>query len=303
MRITKKAFSAVLIFCVIMLFGGCSVGKTEISPPFFEITLPDSGGRAYLLGTMHVGTSNTVYPKAVYNRLDMSSELAVEIDLIELDNDKNRVNNALKLLECQGETARQFMGDDYAEIKDFFSEIKLYSGVFDHYIPAMWSAQLSNRVASDCGYKARYGTDRIMLAYAKKKNIPIVELESVEEQYSMNASESRALQVYSLLESVRCGYDEQKRQLRELYNAWSSNNEAKLRAMLDDQDIPDELTEDYDEYYNLMYTERQRKMADYIFTEIENGNTVFIAVGAMHCYAEPSILDFLEEKGCVITEV
>lgn len=303
MKTTKKLLSAIIIFCVVMLLCGCSAGKTEIYPPFFEITHPDYGSKAYLLGTMHVGTAKSVYPRSIYQALDRSSALAVEVDLIELDNDQKRVNKALKLLECQGETARQFMGDDYEEIKGFFKKINLYSGAFDHYIPAMWSAQLSNRIAADCGYKARYGTDREMLAYAKKNGITIIELESVEQQYSVNAAEPRALQVYSLLEAARCGYDEQQRQLRELYTAWSTNDGAALKAMLDDQDIPGELAEDYAEYYKAMYTDRQRKMANYIASQIESGNTVFTAVGAMHCYAEPSILDFLEEKGFVISEV
>lgn len=302
MRINRKPIFLILI-CTIFLFCGCAAPKTIVYPPFFKITDPESGGTVYLLGTMHVGAANTVYPDEVYRALDESAVLAVEVDLLALDADQDRLLEAMKLLECQGETARQFMGEDYNEIKDFFKSRHIYTGAFDHYIPALWSAQLSNKIASDCGYESRYGTDRAMLSYAKKNGIPIIELESVEEQYRMNAAEPRELQVYSLLESARTDYDEQKRQLQALYNAWSTHDLNTIEQMLSDSGVPESLAEQYAEYYDAMYTDRQRKMADYISSALESGGTVFVAVGAMHCCAEPDILDFLSEKKLEVLDI
>lgn len=302
MRINRKPIFLILI-CAIALFCGCAAPETRAYPPFFKITDPESGGTAYLLGTMHVGAANTVYPDEIYRALDESDVLAVEVDLIALDENRDRLLEAMKLLECQDETARQFMGGDYNEIKDFFKNRHIYTGAFDHYIPALWSAQLSNKIASDCGYESRYGTDRAMLSYAKKNGIPIIELESVEEQYKMNASEPRELQVYSLLESARTDYGEQKRQLQALYTAWSTHDLNTIEQMLSDSGVPESLAEQYTEYYDAMYTDRQRKMADYISSSLESGGTVFVAVGAMHCCAEPDILDFLSEKSLEILDI
>lgn len=302
MRINRKPIFLILI-CAVALFCGCSASETRVYPPFFKITDPESGGTAYLLGTMHVGAANTVYPDEIYRALDESDVLAVEVDLIALDADRDRLLNAMKLLECQGETARQFMGGDYNEIKDFFKSHHIYTGAFDHYIPALWSAQLSSKIASDCGYESRYGTDRAMLYYAKKNDIQIVELESAEEQYKMNAAEPRELQVYSLLESARTDYDEQKRQLQALYTAWSTHDLSTIEQMLSESVVPESLAEQYAEYYDAMYTDRQRKMADYISSALESGGTVFVAVGAMHCCAEPDILDFLSEKNLEILDI
>ncbi len=301
----RKIFSLILI-CAVMLFSGCSeifAPENNVTPPFFMITDPESGNVAYLLGTMHTGLANTVYPDDIYTVLGDCSALAVEIDLFALEADQKRLSEAMALLECDGENARDFMGDDYAEIKRFFQKIRLYNSAYDRYIPAMWSAQLSNKLAADCGYDSRYGTDRAMLSYAKQNGIDIVELETVEEQYGMNAAEPRNLQTYMLLEMARTDYEEQKQVLRELYAAWSTNDASAIKAMLAEEEVPDELSDEYDEYYNAMYTDRQRKMADYIASALENGDMVLVAVGAMHCYAEPSILDFLDEKGYIISDV
>lgn len=299
----KKILSLILI-CAITLFCGCGGAReNRVSPPFFKITDTESGGAAYLLGTMHVGLANTVYPDEVYAALDSSSALAVEIDLLALEADQKRLSEAMKLLECKGETAGEFMGENYAEIKKFFKKRGMYNAAYERYIPAMWSALLSNKLASDCGYESRYGTDRALLAYAKKNGIAITELETVEEQYGMNAAEPRALQIYILLDSARTDYATQKQQLRDLYAAWSTHDGAAIERMLNDEDIPSELAADYAEYYAAMYTERQRSMAEYIGSAISGGDTVFVAVGAMHCYAEPDILDFLTDKGYTISEV
>lgn len=302
----KKIISLTLISAIfaVTLLSGCSAApENKVAPPFFMITDPESGKSAFLLGTMHVGLANTVYPDEIYTALGDSDALAVEVDLFALEADQKRLSDAMSLLECQNETARDFMGGDYDEIKQFFQERRLYNAAYDHYIPAMWSAQLSNKLAADCGYKSRYGTDRAMLSYAKQNSIEIAEIETVEEQYSMNAAEPRELQTFMLLESARTDYEEQKRLLRELYSAWSTNDGAAFKAMLAAEDVPGELADEYAEYYDAMYTNRQRKMADYIDTAIKSGNMVFAAVGAMHCYAEPSILDFLSEKGYIISNV
>lgn len=299
----RKNLSLILSCALILtavLLTGCGASENKVSPPFFKITSPN-GGTAYLLGTMHVGLPNTVYPDEVYTALDTCSELAVEVDLIEVEKDQLRVSSAMKLLECRDKDVREIMGDSYGEIKSFFQEIRLYNLAYERYIPAVWSSMLSSKLASDCGYESKYGTDRALLSYAKKKKIDVVELESIEEQYSMNAAEPEELQVYILLNSARTDYEEQKRQLHELYTTWSTNS--SLDGLLSDDDIPDELADEYAEYYKAMYTDRQRKMADYIDEKLQNGDTVFVAVGAMHCFAEPDILDFLAEKGYKIDGV
>lgn len=297
----KKFFLPIILCAVLLLFSGCRVSENKVSPPFFKITDPESGGVVYLLGTMHVGVKNTVYPSEVYDALDECKTLAVEIDLQKLEADQKRLSGALSLLECKDGSAGDILGDDHEEIRAYFREKGLNSAAYEKYIPAMWSAALSNVLADDCGYEAKYGTDRAMLTYAKKKKFEIIELETIEEQYSINAAEPMKLQIYSLLQSVRTDYETQKEQMHELYTAWSTGDGAALERMLD-EDIPKELADEYAVYYDAMYSERQRQMAGYIESVLREGKKEFVAVGALHCYAEPDILDFLENRGFEVTE-
>ncbi len=293
---------SLLLIGVIMLFSGCKAPENKVYPPFFKITDPDTGGVVYLIGTMHVGVPNTVYPDEIYKALGECSALAVEIDLQTLEADPLRLTGAMGILECQSGTAADYFGEYHGEVKEFFQKKRIYSGTLEGYIPAVWTSTLSNKLAADCGYLPQFGTDRAMLTYAKEHSMKIIELETVEEQYQMNADEPPALQVYSLVSSVRTDYEEQKAQMKELYRAWSENDSAAIEGMLLEDEIPEELKDDYEEYYFAMYENRQEKMADFIARSLENGEKVTVAVGAMHCYAAPDILDFLDGKA-VIEEI
>lgn len=289
-----------LAICTIILmmftFSGCqSAEKNYVNPPFFTVKDESTGGEVYMLGSMHVGLPDTVYPEEIYAALDRCSALACEVDIIRLDEDKAEIQEAMKVFEC--ESAAELMGEDYDEIKRVFVEKGLYNAKFEKYIPAMWSIVFTQKAAKDCGYSSNFSTEREFLAYAKKKNIAIIELETAAEQYQINAGQSPALQLYSLKSSVNLPYETLKSQNTALYNAWRENNALLLEMMLSPSGVPEEFAEDFAEFYSAMYEKRQKNMADFVIKSLQNGEKIFLLVGAAHFYATPDILDFLSDAG------
>ena len=298
MRLIMRTRILALFLCVALLFSGCAKApENPVTPPFLKVTDTDSGGVVYMLGTMHVGKPNTVYPQAVYDALGECGTLAVEVDLIALDRDKQRMASAMQILECGERSTREMLGADYEKIRRFFEQKRLYNAAYERYIPAVWSSTLTSKLAAECGLKSELGTDRALLSYAKNNALPIHELETVEEQYMLNAGESEALQVYMLSSSVDTDWETQKQQTLALYDAWSGGDLAELERMLTEEPPPAELAEDYADFYYAMYENRQRRMADYIVTELKNGKKTYVAVGALHLAAPPDILDLLEAEG------
>lgn len=285
MKVFGRTF--VVLIVLIIAVSGCKAPENRVTPPFYTITDEETGGKVYLVGTMHVGVENTVYPDEIYAAIDECGTLAVELDLLALESDAEELSAAMSLLEC--ESAEDFLGDDYAEIKSFFVKKKIYNANYDRYIPAVWSSALSSKIAADCGYYTDYGTDRALISYAKKNGVAIYELESAAEQYQINANEGKELQCYSLKSAVEADYEDQQNEMRELYSAWSTANSEELKRMIAESCVPDELSEQYAEYYAEMYENRQRKMADYALETLKSGNKAVIAVGAMHLYATPDI--------------
>ncbi len=295
--IKKIALVTAAIFCIFTL-GGCESFTEQsepLTPPFFTIRNDETGGVVYMLGTMHVAENGVQYPEEIYEAIDECETVAVEVDLIALDKNQDAVNEAMTLLECKTGTTADILGEDYGKIKAFFLEKGLYNMAYDRYLPTVWSSMLSNKMASDCGYYAENGTDRAVIQYAMKKNKNIFEFESIYEQYKMNSEESPALQAFVLKDAAETDYDDQLSAMRELYKAWSEGDISALEKMLESDSIPEELSDDYADYYAAMYTDRQEKMAEKISEWLENGEKVFVAVGAMHFAAAPDILDLLEE--------
>lgn len=286
-----------------MLFSGCGKPENEVDPPFFKVADKETGGVVYMLGTMHVGTEETVYPDKIYKALDDSDVLAVELDLQRLEADTEELTAAMQLMMLKGTTAAAYIGEDYAEIRDWFVEKGLYNWSFNYYIPAVWSSMLSTKIAEDAGLSTELGTDRMLLTYAKEHDKDIYEIETAAEQYQINANEGKELQIYMLLETVRTDYDVQIQQMKELYSVWANGSITELENILASDNPPEELAEQYGRFYFEMYENRQRKMADYVIGELENGKKTFVAVGALHYAAEPDIIDFLEQAGYTVERI
>ena len=298
-----KRLFAVILICAVMLLSGCGRPENEVTPPFFKVVDKEMGGVVYMLGTMHVGTEEAVYPDKVYAALDESDVLAVELDLQALEANTAELAGAMQIMMLQGCTAAEYIGEDYAEIREWFIEKGLYNLVYDYYIPAVWSSMMTTKLAEDAGYKSELGTDRMLLTYAKEHNKEIYEIESAAEQYQINANEGKELQIYMLLETVRTDYDVQIQQLNDLYSAWASGDIPALKDMLSADEPPEELAEQYEQFYFEMYENRQQKMANYVIDALKNGEKAFVAVGALHYAATPDIIDYVEQAGYTVERI
>lgn len=302
MKKMKKLIALLICGVFLILFSGCGekAEPFDVNPPFYKVENPRTGAVVYMLGSMHVGKAGAVYPEAIYSALDECDALAVEVDIQALEQNKAASAEAIAVLECPpGKTARDYMGEDYERIIAAFKEKRLYNRAYEEYVPSLWSSLWSNQAAEDCGYDGDFGTDLIMLSYAKSHGKRVEEIETAKEQYQMNADVSPELQLLMLNESLKLSEEEVQAQLDTLYNAWRTADIEALRALANEEEtaLPETLKAEYDRYYDAMYTKRQRKMADYIEAKLEGGGKTFVVVGAMHYAAPPSIIDNLEADG------
>lgn len=294
----KRLLKLISMIAVCALFTACGNKQEQVDPPFFKVENESTGATVYMLGSMHAGLKGTVYPDEILSAYEESPSVACELDLISFTENEEQLILALSEMLCpDGTTAKDYFGDSYDRIKAFYRSKGIYSPVYDRYIPAFWSSLLSNKLADDCDLISDYGTENIFLEMAHRDEKKIIELESGLEQYRTSADAPMSVQVYSVEYSVDTDYEQQIEEMNELYRAWSTSDEAALEALADTSDIPEELTEDYAVYYEQMYTSRHENMTEQICDMLENGEDVFLFVGALHFYAEPDILTLLENNG------
>lgn len=292
----KRLFLIVTVS--VLLFSSCKSKPREvIEPPFWEVCDEESGGRVYLLGSMHVGL-DADYPEKVMAAFKESDIIACEVDTVELSRDSARLSEAMALMKCpEGISAEDCFGESYGEIRDFFKKKGLYNSAYDSYLPAVWSSLITGKIAKDAGYSTEYSTETFFLELAKQQGKQIHEIESAEFQYTLNAAQPMELQVYMVRSAINEGYELSLEQIHDIYRAWAGFDSEALEDLCSAADIPEELSEEYAEYYKAMYADRQQNMAEYITECLKNGETVFVMVGAMHYYAEPDILTLLESAG------
>lgn len=320
----KKRVFATVTLLAMMLFGGCkrtepiseSVSDTpkidltstsaenafEVNPPFFKVENKETGAVVYMLGSMHIGKPEATYPRKMCDALDECETLAVEVDVQAFQENYIEMTKAVSVLLCEnGKTVRDYMGGDYDKIVKAFTEKGLYNQVYENYIPAFWSSVWSSSAAEECGYDANLGADMLLLSYAKERGKKIDEIETAMEQYKVEASCSAELQLLTLNQTIGLSKEETQEQFDALYNAWKSGDINALKALITEDGETDEMSEtlkkDYEQYYDAMYANRQKKMAEYVMNKLETGGKTFVVVGAMHYAAPPSILDILEENG------
>lgn len=322
----KKRILAFITLIAMVMFAGCKSSKQEVqtpsvpqvdltstaeensftvTPPFFKVENADNGAVVYMLGSMHVGKPGAVYTQELQSALDECDTLAVEVDIQALESDLRKSAEAIGVLMCPaGTTVRDYMGADYDKIIKKFQEKGLYNIAYESYIPALWSSLWSSAAAEECGYKSELGTDMLLLTYAKQHDKKIDEIETAKEQYQVEANCSNELQMAMLNETLDLTQDEMQEQFDELYNAWKDGDTNALYELVNsesDEGLAEELQDDYEEYYNDMYANRQKKMANYVINKLKTGGKTFMVVGALHYVAEPSIIDVLEDNGYTVT--
>ena len=85
--------------------------------------------------------------------------------------------------------------------------------------------------------------------------------------------------------------------------AWARGNEEKLISLLSDSDTDDMDKEEkklYEEYNNAMIVERNENMTDWAEEALEDGEEVFICVGAAHVVGPGAMAEMLSDRGYTV---
>ncbi len=302
----KGCLSILLAGIVLLGAAGCFVGAPEpiqATPPFWEVTHPESGARLYLLGSMHVGQEGIVYPEYILSAFDICDTVAVEVDTQNYEYSE-LVQASRWLLTPDSTSTAECLGESYEQAVGFLRKKGVYQQALEQYIPYYWCSTLTMGIAEECGLSAEYGTEAIFLTMAGEQDKQIVEIESLEQQYSMMAAIPMEVQVQTLTQSIGDdNYAQQVEATREMYEDWLHFDVEGLEALNEESIADSDSVEGYEEFIELMYISRQQRMAEFAAECLESGEDVFMLVGAAHFYIEEDILTLLGDKGYIIEEI
>lgn len=285
----------------------------------------------YLLGSVHLA-NNDIYPfdNKMLEAFAESDLLGVEVNL--LDNTVDRASiDAMYGMYTDGTSLKDYVSDDiYQKTVKVGAAFGLPEEALAQYKPWALYTSFANMVnasttsTEEASKAALLGIDLKFMMDAYITGKPVIELESYEFQIKMLDSFSDELEeqlLVAVLDAVLSMMQEGQTSssvsspIGLILDYWRSGDiEGFMRdiaPLMVAAETPEMNEEDkesvklLEEYYNKIFTERDKGMADKIdgYLKAEGKTTYFVVVGSGHYVSDYSVIDILEEKGYEINQI
>jgi uncharacterized protein YbaP (TraB family) len=265
---------------------------------FWKIEKNENQKPSYLFGTIHlIPAADFFLPDGLETALGKSQKIFFEIDLDEM-NDMGAMFGLVDKIMMKNDTSLSDLvsNEEYTKIKAYFENLGLPLAMFDRVKPMFLSAMAGtdgNPFALQDGSFKSYELELAELA--KKKNIEVDGLESMEFQLSIFDSIPYAIQAKMLLESVAATKPDED-QVEQMYNNYKSQNLDALNQTISKEDqqlLP---------YLEMMLYNRNKNWIPIMKTEMAK-DTCFFAVGAGHLAGEKGVIQLLRNEGYKVTPI
>ncbi|MBT9567620.1 MAG: TraB/GumN family protein [Thiobacillus sp.] len=258
--------------------------------------------RAYLFGTIHVGKAD-FFPLdwTTTQALAQSSALAVELDAMQAD----RISAALQryaVLPKPKTLATELPPDLLRRLNAQLDAFRMPRDSVQGLKPWMATLSLSLGAYQHYGYSFEYASDLYLTALAKGLAKPVVELEGAEEQFGIFDRLSRPDQLTFLSESLTYLENGQMpADLQSIIGAWLGNDAAALQNAV---------AKSYRDHPRSsrwikpkLFTDRNVRMVDKIDRMLAQGESPFVAVGALHLVGTDGLPALLRKRGYHVESV
>ena len=256
----------------------------------------DGERTSWLYGTLHVGKREWILPGRTILRAMVATDLlALELDVLNpqvmqqlIDGFQARVDAPALPADLDARLAQQRKRTCAEHLSTQRPDAQLLG--------------LVSQLGRKQGLVAEFGADLLLAGMAHALHKPVLGLESVQTQLEELLSDD-PLEVQ---ESVRDGLDQlddpkAPEILQQLANIWASGNEKQLENYADWCDCI-KTERDRLKYARLM-DGRNPGMADGIVRQLQQGKTVFAAVGSLHMVGPKGLPELLRQKGYRVERV
>ncbi len=279
-------------------------GET-VTPLVYKVTKEGSNNVIYLFGSMHlVNLDEFDFPKYIMDAYENSDYLAVEADIVEVQNRENFLIDYLAASTYHdGTTIKDHISKDtYEKLVKFLEDKYTYAETLDVYKVSFFESILSTIIVEESGISTSGGVDTYFLNKAKEDKKTILEVESYEFQESLINSFPDRLFELSIISMID-NFDEQVEEMKHLYEIWKRGNEEELIELISEDELESEEElgkEDkklIDNYNYEMIEKRNIGMKDKFNSYFNDNKKVLFIVGAAHIVGEKGIANLLAQEG------
>lgn len=287
---------SILLGFILALFGSL---KAQVSSyPFEESSLlwkidgPGVKKGCYLFGTMHlIEKDYFIFPKSLQQIVKKTGVLIMEL------NGTPKQATVKSSLQLQAGSFFDFFTPEQNDsiVRWAVSNLHMDSTNFKTFIAPMKPFVMAQLMAQIQFKKSVESYEMTFENLAKNEGIPIVGLETAEEQLKFIDQLPKSTQVAMVMETIRLG-DKSHAKLEELEQTYQSQNIDALHQLMQEEKgfVANEQT--------TLVDNRNANWIPKIETYIHKNKT-FIAVGAGHLGGEKGIIRLLQAKGYRVTPV
>lgn len=285
------------------------IDSTDINPPLWKVSDPDSGNSIYLLGTIHMLPKDVSdYPSDLMDIYNSCDSIAVEYDVTTLTTDANAQMEYLNsMIYNDGSSIKDHISvETYNKAKEYFDSIGAYSEMLDQYTTGYWINQLQTVMLLRLENMNLSGTDTYFISKAQEDGKEIINIEELSMQTEALNAYSDDFADYNISEMVDNIDDinDFAESYSELYNMWSKGSgDIPIDMDSDLEELPDDLKDDYEAYVNIILDDRNQYMAEKASSYIKDGKNCLFMVGAAHYSGDNGVDNLLEEMGYTVEKI
>jgi len=290
-----KLFRYVIVVALVGLVGVAradspAVAKTAATKHFLW-KVKSKTATVYLLGSVHAAKKE-LYPldDVITAAFKASNKIVFEVPM----DFKTQLEAATKMVKAaqyaEGDSLDKHLDKETRQRVDaYLKQAKLPAASFARMRPWFVAINIVMRELQTSGYSALQGVDQHFLKLAQKAMLPILGLESVDDQVGIFENLDEKTQV-KMLQQTLDEAAKTREMLDKLFSAWKKGDtQAVDELMLKPMRAPE-----YKTLYKKLFLDRNAKMAKKIESYLATDSTYFVIVGAGHLVGKGSIVDRLE---------
>lgn len=283
-------FLKTLVALLILVWFSLVSWQVSAASPVWKVTKGDNV--LYLAGTIHVlSRSDYPLPSAFHFAYQASESLVFETDIGQIQNPEIQQYFLSKMEYSDGSRLNQFLSEEtYRELESQLTAAGMPVQNMMGFKPGFVGTTLTMLELQRLGM-AEDGVDSFYFQKATSDGKAKGELESVQSQIdfiaNMGVGNEDAL-IRHMLDEIKLIPE----LMADMKQSWRTGDTAGLETLL-----LDPLMKDYPEVYQSLLADRNYMWLPQIYDMLNNSETEFVLVGALHLIGKDGLLHQLKQKG------
>jgi uncharacterized protein YbaP (TraB family) len=282
---------------LVILVLGFSLGACTTTPLSVDKIslwkLKQGAATVYLLGSVHALTADEYpLPESMERAFDAADQTVFEVDLVSSSDQKiARLIQELGFYSPPLSLQTELSDDTLVLLEKHLASKGQSLASVKRMKPWFLSLTLALQELEALEFDANLGIDQYFQGKARLKNKPVLQLESIEEQFELLASDPDDIQELSLRSGIEES-DQVEVHINELISAWRVGDaEAMWRTGTNTDHYPQ-----LEVQMKKLIDDRNLKMAEKISVYLDSDKTTLVVVGALHMGGSHGILKLLSSR-------